>query len=343
MNHDPTIAAQMQALLDNLTKPKGSLGKLEEFALRCAEIQSRVPPRISSKRAYVFAADHGIADEGVSLYPKDVTRQMVLNMLAGGAAINVLGGGCGFDVRTVDAGVAHGFDDPRVIDARIAAGTRSFLREPAMSDEQLARCLEHGRRLAQEAVDDGVHLVTLGDMGIGNTSSAAAMLVAAGFSSGEMVDRGTGISEEMLAHKRATIDQAVERHGPYRDAHQIMRCMGGFELCMIAGFILGLRGAGMICVIDGFPVTAGAYMAWRVDPEVAEFLFAGHRSHVRGHGAVLADMGLEPILQLEMRLGEGTGAVLGGFLIDMAVKVSREMASFDTAGVERSSEDEEDY
>jgi nicotinate-nucleotide--dimethylbenzimidazole phosphoribosyltransferase len=334
---------KMQAHLDNLTKPKGSLGNLEEYALKLAAIQRRVPPRADKRLSIVFAGDHGIADEGVSLYPKEVTAQMVMNFLSGGAAINVLSKHCGSDVWAVDAGVAGEIGVPGAIDMRIGPGTRNFAQEPAMSAEELEQCLERGKALAERAADEGYDLVSIGDMGIANTTTAAALLVANGLALEDVVDRGTGIDTETLKHKLDVVDGAVKKHGPFADVHATMRCLGGFEICMIAGFILGLKGKKIACVVDGFPVTAGAFLAWRIDEEIAEFLFAGHRSKVKGHQVTLEKMGLEPIVDLNMRLGEGTGAVIGGFLVSLGAKIASEMASFDSAGVSRSEGDEEDY
>jgi nicotinate-nucleotide--dimethylbenzimidazole phosphoribosyltransferase len=180
-------------------------------------------------------------------------------------------------------------------------------------------------------------------MGIGNTTTAAALLVASGMDIDEVVDRGTGIDDAALARKRSVVESAAAKHAPYSGPEAVLKAVGGYDLAMMAGFILGLRGLGIACVLDGFPVTSAAYMAWRMDRSVADFLFSGHRSKVRGHLPVLQAMGLEPILDLGMRLGEGTGAVLGAHLIDMAVKTSREMASFESAEVTRSTDDEKSY
>ncbi len=337
------ITEEMQAHLDNLTKPKGSLGNLEEYALKLASIQSRVPPKVDKKISIIFAGDHGIADEGVSLYPKEVTAQMVANFLSGGAAINVLSKHCGSDVWAVDAGVAGEIGSDGVIDMKIGPGTRNFAREEAMSDEELERCIESGKALAARVAEEGYDLVSIGDMGIGNTTTAAALLVANGLALEDVVDRGTGIDEDTLRHKLDIVAAAVDKHGPFSDVRASMRCLGGFEICMITGFILGLKGRKIACVIDGFPVTTGAFLAWSLDKEVSEFLFAGHKSKVKGHGVTLEKMGLEPIVDLNMRLGEGTGAVIGGFLVSLGAKIASEMASFASAGVSRSEGDEENY
>ncbi len=338
-----SIAERMQLHLDNLTKPKGSLGDLEDFAKKLANIQGRVPPRVERKICLVFAGDHGIVQEGISLYPREVTTQMVLNFLANGAAINVMAKHCGMDIVIVDAGIAGEIDDSRVINLRVGHGTRNFAEDEAMTEQDLDLCLSHGRELAERIGGQGYDMVCIGDMGIGNTTTAAALLAANGFRVEDVVDRGTGIDDNTLSHKGEVIKASLQKHGPFSEVRDTMRCVGGYEICMIAGFILGLRDRKIACLIDGFPVTTGAYLAWRIDPSVSAFLFAGHKSKVKGHIVTLETMGLEPILDLNMRLGEGTGAVLGGFLVSMGANIACEMASFDSAGVSRSEEDEKDY
>ncbi len=337
------IHEKMQNYLDNLTKPVGSLGRLESYALKMADIQGKVPPEVRKKGVWVFAGDHGINNEGVSVYPQEVTYQMLRNFVNRGAGINVISKHCGFDVSVVDAGIAAKVDFYGVIDCKVGSGTANPLHQEAMTMQELDSCLENGKQIALKAVEAGYDIVALGDMGISNTSTAAAMLIAAGFDADAIIDRGTGISQELLAHKHKIITQVVKKHAPYADAMDIMRKVGGFELAAMTGFILGLREKKVACMIDGFPVTSGAYMASMLDPEVCNYLFSGHRSKVIGHKLVLDAMGLEPILDLDMRLGEGTGAVLGGFLVNVGVMISREMASFSNAQVSTSTEKEENY
>ena len=343
MSNQNPLSERMQRHLDGLTKPVGSLGDLESYAVKLATIQGKVPPEVNRKATYVFAGDHGIAAEGVSLYPSEVTYQMVLNFASGGAAVNVLARHCGFDVFVVDAGVATPIDNSTVIDLNVARGTKNFAREPAMSQEEYDTCVRRGRELAADAVAKGFDLVCVGDMGIGNTTTAAALLIAAGLAADEVIDRGTGIDDAMLEHKREVILRAVETHAPYGDPSAIMRCVGGFELCMMSAFILGLQGSGVACVLDGFPATAAAYIAWLMDSSISESVFAGHKSKVKGHATALASMGLDPIVDLKMRLGEGTGAILGGFLVSLAAKIACEMASFESANVSRSEGVEQNY
>ncbi len=357
---DTKLEAAMRAHLDNLTKPKGSLGLLEDLATRLALVQGQVPPKPGKKAVFVIAGDHGVTEEGVSLFPKEVTAQMAINFLAGGAAINALSRGCGFDVFAVDAGIegelvigelpAHESGSegplgasPGLIRAKAARGTKNFARENAMSPEVLETCLANGRKLAERAALSGYRYVAIGDMGIGNTTAAAALLVAGGFAPELIVDRGTGIDDAALARKFTVIAEAVKNRGPFAGPKEILAALGGLEIATMTGLILGLKGKGIACLIDGFPVTSAAWIAYMMDPETAAYMFAGHQSKVKGHLPVLKAMGLEPIVNFEMRLGEGTGAVIGGFMLELSAKFASQMATFETMGVARSIEDEQNY
>jgi nicotinate-nucleotide--dimethylbenzimidazole phosphoribosyltransferase len=279
---------------------------------------------------------------------------MVLNILSGGAGINALAGGTGWDLTLVDAGVLGDEFPPdselkplcSFVRNRIrsgkAAGSGNILREPAMSAEETRRALEEGKALAQDAADRGFDLTAIGDLGIGNTTTAAAMLAAAGFSAADVVDRGTGIDSAMLEHKRRVVEEAVRRTKA-NDGEAILRELGSPDFAMMAGFILGLEGKGIACVLDGFPVTSAAYMAYLINPKAGDWLFAGHLSKVAGHKPVLERMGLEPIVNLNMRLGEGTGAVIGGHIVELGVLAAREMASFASAHVTGNGASEEKY
>jgi len=347
------IKAKMQARLDNLAKPRGSLGRLEEFALKIAEVQGQVPPPEQKKGVYVFGGDHGIAAEGVSLYPAEVSFQMAMNMLCGGAGVNVLARACGWELNVVDCGLAADFPDDaglekagakhRLIRAKIAHGTKNFYRESAMSEEQLDAALEKGREIAADAASRAYTMVAAGDLGIGNTSTAAAQLVAAGLDADKVIDRGTGIDDRALAHKKRVIKEAVARRMPVRNPLSIMRELGGFDLAMMTGFILGLEGRGIVCVLDGFPVTSAAYMAFLLNPGITGYCLAGHLSKVSGHKVVLDALGLKPVVELDMHLGEGSGAVTGGFIAGLGVLCAREMASFDSANVSGKDVKEEQY
>ncbi|MHC6204728.1 nicotinate-nucleotide--dimethylbenzimidazole phosphoribosyltransferase [Breznakiellaceae bacterium SP9] len=333
------INARMQAHLDNLTKPRGSLGNLEEYCLKMARIQGKVPPTVGKKGVYVFAGDHGIAGEGVSLYPAEVSRQMALNMFAGGAAINALAGGTHWELTVVDAGIAGEEFAPdselkprcRFLRRRIRSGSGNFAHESAMTEAQTQAALECGRELARDVKTQGYYMTAIGDLGIGNTSTAAAMMIAAGFSPQAMIDRGTEIGPQQLLHKQQVIKAAITRCGPLSSGEAILKEYGSPDFAMMAGFILGLTGCA--CVLDGFPVTAAAYIASMINPRVRDWLFAGHLSKAGGHRHLLTALNLEPIVQLDMRLGEGTGAVIGGHIIELGMKASLEMASFAAAQV----------
>jgi len=352
------IKTKMQAHLDNLAKPRGSLGRLEEFALKIAEIQGQVPPPEQKKGVYVFGADHGIAAEGVSLYPQEVSYQMAMSMLSGGAGVNALADACGWEVNVVDSGLMADFPSDgelkkagakhNLIRAKIGPGTKNFYTESAMSEEQLDDALDKGRELAGDAASRGYNMVAVGDLGIGNTSAAAAQLVAAGLDADKVIDRGTGIDERTLAHKKRIIKESVARRMPVRNPYSIMRELGGFDLAMMTGFILGLEkysieGHGIVCMLDGFPVTSAAYMAFLINPKIVSYCIAGHLSKVQGHKTVLDAMGLKPIVELDMHLGEGTGAVIGGFIAGLGVHCARNMASFDSAQVSGKDVEEDKY
>jgi nicotinate-nucleotide--dimethylbenzimidazole phosphoribosyltransferase len=340
---DKTVVTKMQAVLDNLTKPRGSLGKLEEFCIKLAAIQGKAPPEIVKKGVYVFGGDHGIATEGVSLYPQEVSFQMAMNMLLGGAGINALSDATGWEVNVVDSGIIGEFPQDedlkkqnakhRLIRAKIGAGTKNFYNESAMNEDQLEDALEKGKALANDAIVRGYSMVAIGDLGIGNTSTAAALLIAAGLNADSVIDRGTGIDDKALAHKKRIIKEAVLRRRPVQNPYSIMQELGGFDLAMMTGFIWGLEGKGIACILDGFPVTAAAYMAYMKNNAIIDYIFAGHLSKVSGHRVVLDKMGLSPIVSLDLHLGEGTGAVIGGFMVELAVDCARNMASFDTAEV----------
>jgi nicotinate-nucleotide--dimethylbenzimidazole phosphoribosyltransferase len=322
--------------LDHLTKPVGSLGRLEELAADYAAMTREDMPKLPRAVIYTFAADHGVAAEGVSAYPAAVTAQMVFNFLRGGAAVNVLASHVGAEVRVVDIGVAYEFGPiPRLIARKVAAGTRNFAIEPAMTPEQAARSLEIGITLAEEAADEGVGLLGTGDMGIGNTTASAAItaiLTRQGISS--VTGRGTGIEETAWSRKVEVIEQAIARHAPKStDVIDVLTKLGGFEIGGMAGLILGAAARQVPVILDGFIAGAAALVAVALQPRCQEYLFASHRSVECGHGAILQKLGLRPLLQLDMRLGEGTGACLGISLILASIKILTQMATFGEAGV----------
>lgn len=327
---------------NRLTKPPRSLGKLEEIACRLAAIQQTLSPRVDHKRVVVFASDHGVTEEGVSPYPSEVTAQMVANFLRGGAAINAVARTIGAELVVVDAGVA--FPIPPIdtvsknvefIQEPVRKGTRNFVKEPALTEEEALRAILLGYRLAQEARHAGVNLIGLGEMGIGNTTAASAVTAAlTGSPASAVTGRGTGVDDEALIKKRKIVDQAVRLHAPKpNDAFQILRSLGGLELAGLAGLCLGAAANRIAIVCDGFIATTGAAVAFKLCPAVADYLFAGHLSTEPGHAIILEFLGKKPLLHLEMRLGEGTGAALAMNVIDAAVRTFVEMATFESAGV----------
>jgi len=328
--------ARAQERLDSLTKPQGSLGRLEELAARYVAIREEIFPRFERKRVVVFAADHGVVAEGVSAYPQEVTFQMVHNFLNGGAAINVLARLVGAGVEVVDVGVNHEFEPGmKLVSRKVAYGTRNMAKEPAMTREEALRAVWVGVERAQEAVEDGVDVLAPGDMGIGNTTAAAALTtVFTGRPAGAVTGRGTGVDDQTLSHKVAVINRAIALHKVTGDDPLgALAAVGGLEIAAITGFILAAAAARRPVVLDGFIAAAGALVAVRLVPAVADYLVAGHRSVEPGHQIILDHLGLKPLFNLQMRLGEGTGAVLAMNLLEAGVRIYREMATFAEAGV----------
>ena len=333
---DRSSEGAAQQRLDSLTKPHGSLGQLEELARRIAVIQRKVPPRLGRKLLFVFAADHGITEEGVSAYPKDVTAQMTYNFLNGGAAINVLARHHGVDTDVVDVGVDYEFAAPRGLrNCKVRRGTANFSRGAAMTRNEAERCVDLGIRLAQEAAAENVFLLGAGDMGIGNTSSATAILCAlTGVAPAPAVGRGTGIDDATLARKIAAIERGLDINRPdANDPLDVLAKVGGLEIGAMTGLILGAAAFRVPTVLDGFISGAAALLAYRFCPHVRDVLFASHLSAEKGHGLLLDELKLAPVLDLQMRLGEGTGACLLMGLIEASVRILGEMATFQSAGV----------
>lgn len=333
---DRAIENDAQKRLDSLTKPHGSLGKLEQLARRIAVIQGKVPPRLGRKLLFVFAADHGITEEGVSAYPKEVTAQMTYTFLHGGAAINVLASHYGVDTEVVDVGVDYEFAAPRGLrNHKVRRGTANFARGPAMTREEALRSVELGIELTRKAVAENVFVLGAGDMGIGNTSSATAILCAlTGVEPAEAVGRGTGIDDATLARKTAAIKRGLNINRPQaNDPLDVLAKVGGLEIGAITGVILGAAAFRVPMVLDGFISGAAALLAQRFCPHVREFLFASHQSAEKGHALMLDELGLAPVLDLRMCLGEGTGACLLMGMIEAAVKLMCDMATFESAGV----------
>ncbi len=333
---DQALLGAAQAKLDNKTKPLGSLGRIEDFGRRVAAICGSLTPDLAKKVIFTFAGDHGVVAEGVSAFPKEVTPQMVFNFLNGGAGVNVLARHAGAEVRVVDMGVDFDFGAvPGLIDRKIARGTKNLAKEPAMSREEAVAALEAGIMLALDAKAEGVTLLGTGDMGIGNTTPSSAIIAAfSGIPVRELTHRGTGINDEALERKILAIEHglSVNRPDP-ADPLDVLAKVGGFEIAGIAGLVLGAAAAGIPVVIDGFISTAGALIASELHPSVKEYIFAAHKSVEVGHTFMLERLDAEPILDLQLRLGEGTGAALAMTLIEAGAKVLCEMASFEEAGV----------
>jgi nicotinate-nucleotide--dimethylbenzimidazole phosphoribosyltransferase len=320
----------------SLTKPPGSLGRLEEVANRIVAIQQSLTPTVDRARIVVFAADHGVTVEGVAPYPSAVTGQMVANFLAGGAGVNALARVAGAEVHVVDIGVATDLDHlPGLCARRIASGTRNMAREPAMTPDQVDAAIAVGLEMGRDAISAGVDMIGLGEMGIGNSTAASAVAAAlTGRPVAEVTGRGTGADDAMVAHKIDVIEQALARHRPDpMDARDVLGKVGGFELAGLAGVVLAAAAGRKVIVSDGFIATAAAALAVRMCPAASEYLFAAHRSPEPGHAALLTLIGQEPLLDLRMRLGEGTGAALAFVVIRSAVAAFTEMATFASAGV----------
>ena len=330
------LMQQAQAALDGKTKPPGSLGRLEEFARRMVAISGSMEPETGKKVIFTFAGDHGITEEGVTLYPKVVTTQMVYNFLAGGAGVNVLARHAGAEVRVVDVGVDHDFGDlAGVIHRKVARGTRNFARGPAMTRGEMLAAVRVGIDLADQCKIEGIALVGTGEMGIGNTTPSSAIIAAiSGKPVHEVTHRGTGIDDVALINKIRVIEQglAINKPNP-ADPLDVLTKVGGLEIAAIAGLVLGCAANKIPVVIDGFISTAGALIASELHPSVADYVFAAHRSVEIGHHFMLERMCVLPILDLNLRLGEGTGAALAMTLIEAGVKIIKEMATFEQAGV----------
>jgi nicotinate-nucleotide--dimethylbenzimidazole phosphoribosyltransferase len=335
---DRSFEVEAQKRLDSLTKPQGSLGKLEELARRVAVIQGKVPPRLGRKLLFVFAADHGITEEGVSAYPKEVTAQMTYNFLRGGAAINVLARHYGVEVEVIDVGVDYEFSNPQGLrNCKVRRGTSNFSRGAAMSRPEAVQSIESGIRLVEEIASENLFLLGAGEMGIGNTSSAAAILCAlTGAAPRDVVGRGTGIDDPTWRRKVAAIERGLEVNRPdAKDPLDVLTKVGGLEIGAMTGVILGAAAFQIPMVLDGFISGAAALLAQRLCPHVQDILFASHLSPEAGHEFMLEALKLAPVLDLAMRLGEGTGACMLMGLTEAAARILGEMATFESAGVEK--------
>jgi nicotinate-nucleotide--dimethylbenzimidazole phosphoribosyltransferase len=329
------LEAELRARIDHKTKPLGSLGRLEELALRCGLMQGTLAPELRAPVVLVFAGDHGLTAEGVSPFPSAVTVQMVHNFLAGGAAINVFARQHGLALRVVDAGVAGELPaHPKLLARKVRAGTRNALHEPALTAVEVEQCLARGAQIVDELAAAGTNALLFGEMGIGNTS-AAALLVSA--LTDEPLDgcvgRGAGHDDAGLARKRAVLARVLARHQDASEPLAALAAFGGCEIAMMTGAMLASAARRMVIVVDGFIVTAALLVAARLRPAVLDYCVFAHSSAEAGHKRALAALDAKPLLDLGLRLGEGTGAALAWPLLVSAVGFLREMATFESAGV----------
>jgi nicotinate-nucleotide--dimethylbenzimidazole phosphoribosyltransferase len=333
---DQAAMRQARERQDRLTKPQGSLGRLEELSVQVAGIQATTRPDVSAKVIFVMAGDHGVVDERVSAYPQEVTAQMIRNFVEGGAAINVLARQEGARVVVVDMGVAADLrPHPGIVQRKVGRGTANLAHGPAMSREHAVRSVEAGIEVLEAELGRGCGIAGLGDMGIGNTTASAAIVAAfTGRPVATVTGRGTGVDDACYARKLAAIRSGLAANRPDPDdAMDVLAKVGGFEIGGLAGVALAAAAHRVPVVVDGFIAGAAALIAAQLEPKAREFLIAGHVSVEPGHHVVLQQLGLSPLLDLGMRLGEGTGAALAMGLIESAVKVLNEMATFEAAGV----------
>ncbi|EIM78748.1 nicotinate-nucleotide--dimethylbenzimidazole phosphoribosyltransferase [Nitritalea halalkaliphila LW7] len=329
------LTKALQEKIDTKTKPIGALGLLEKIAHQIGTIQNTLSPQLQKPTLIVFAGDHGIAAEGVSAYPSAVTYQMVLNFLSGGAAINVFCRQHGLELKIVDAGVQQDFPPhEQLLIAKVGYGTKSFLRDSAMTAAELEQALTQGRAIVQDTAADGCNVIGFGEMGIGNTSAAAMLMhYCTGIPVSKCIGKGTGLNAEQLAHKQARLEEACQFHGPLEDPKQILATFGGFEMAQMCGAMLEAYAQNMLILVDGFIASAVYLVATKLCPEIHTHALFCHQSDEQGHQHLLEYVGGAPILHLNMRLGEGTGCALAYPIIASAVAFLNDMASFQQAGV----------
>lgn len=333
---DAALASALQAAIDNKTKPQGSLGVLEFVAHRIGLIQQSHTPRIDRTAVVVFAADHGVVAENISAYPQSVTWQMVENFLQQGAAINVFARQNDCALHIVDAGVNHEFGEREgLISRKLGPGTHNFAKEPAMSAAQCEQALQHGMDLVAAM---SVDVLGFGEMGIGNTTAAAAIMhKITGIAVAECVGAGTGLAADGIRHKQQVIEQAVALHAGAEDPLDILRTFGGFEIAMIAGAMLKAAERRMVLLIDGFIVTSALLVAAKLQPDILDYCLFSHCSDEHGHRRMLQHLDARPLMQLDLRLGEGTGSALALPLLHAAVNFLAQMATFSSAQVSEKS------
>jgi nicotinate-nucleotide--dimethylbenzimidazole phosphoribosyltransferase len=333
---NPDLLEQARMRQDQLTKPLGSLGILEALSIRLAGIYGTVKPKITGKGVVVFAADHGVTEAGVSAYPKAVTEQMVLNFLRGGAAINALCKTHDVDMLVIDVGVDAEFaEHPQLLKRKVTRGTQNMLLSPAMSESELEQALNVGFEAAMLMIERGINLLAAGDMGIGTTTSATAIIaVMTDMSVSELTGYGTGISDDVLKHKLEVIEKVIALHKVNKENPlELLRCVGGLEIAAMTGFYLTCASKKVAIVLDGFISHAAALVAVTLKPEVRDYLFASHTSEKVIHRKRLELLGVQPIFNFTLRLGEGSGAVLAMPILESSANILSNMATFEGAGV----------
>ncbi len=329
------IDVDLKKKIDAKTKPPGSLGRLEKLAIHFGRIQNSLNPELKNPTIMVFAGDHGISEEGVSPYPQEVTTQMVSNFLNGGAAINVFCRQNNINLHIIDAGVKTDFPECNdLIKAKIGRGTKNFCKEAAMSFDECERAIEKGAELSRAVPLSTCNVIGFGEMGIGNTSSAAALTQRfTGIPIEDCVGKGTGLDDLGLEHKQNTIRQALEKHGQIKEPQAVLSTFGGFEIAMMVGAMLESAVLKRIILIDGFIASAAFLVAFRIVPEIKQYAIFTHKSDEQGHSKILKYMQVEPLISLGMRLGEGTGVAVAFPILQSAVSFLNQMASFESAGV----------
>lgn len=334
---DERLRLLLQDKIDNLTKPKGSLGRLEELALQIGMARQTLTPSLHHPCHVIFAADHGIVEEGVSVSPKEVTWQQTLNFLRGGAGINFLCRQHGFELKIVDAGVDYDFSGvPGVIDRKVRRGTRNFLREAAMTRDELEACVERGAAMVEDCRREGCDVIGFGEMGIGNTSpSSVWMHLFTGIPLRQCVGAGSGLDDEGVRHKYDVLRAAVDNYDGDGSTWNVVRYFGGLEMAMAVGAMLRAAELGMIILVDGFIMTNCVLAASRLHPEVLSYAVFAHRGDESGHKLLLDYLQARPLLDLGLRLGEGSGAVCAYPIVDSAVRMINEMDSFAGASVSK--------
>ncbi len=329
------LTEQIQHKLDNKAKPVGSMGRLERLAMQVAKVQNTLSPELTKPMMLTVAADHGVTDEGVSACPVKMTWQQVLNFIEGGGGIGLFSRLYGFDLRVVDAGVNYDFPaHPKLIDAKIAKGSKNFLHEPAMTMDECLQALENGRKIVAEFAESGSNVFGFGEMGIGNTTPASALMsIICGLSVKDCVGPGAGLTPDGVSHKEKVILAAFEKHGVSDDILENAERFGGFEIVTIAGGMLEAAAQGCVILVDGFITTSAALLAYAINPQVLDYCIFSHQSNEQGHRKMLQYLGVEPVLSLDLRLGEGTGSALAYPILQGALAVLNEMTTFEEAQV----------